>query len=41
MKRVITLLTLCCLSYVAGYAQDEVKVVIPMTICANYALRTF
>ena len=38
MKRVIILLTLCCLSYAAAYAQDEVKVVIPTTKCTNYAL---
>lgn len=38
MKRLIILLTLCCLSYAAAYAQDEVKVVIPTTKCANYAL---
>lgn len=38
MKRLIILLTMCCLSYAALYAQDEVKVVIPTTKCTNYAL---
>ena len=38
MKRLIVLLTLCCLSYAAVYAEDDVKVVIPTSKGANYAL---
>ena len=38
MKRWIVLLVICSLSFVAVSAQDEVKVVIPATKGANYAL---
>ena len=38
MKKLIILLTMCCLSYTAIYAEDDVKVVIPSSKRANYAL---
>lgn len=38
MKRLIVLLTMCCLSFAAIYAEDDVKVVIPTNKSANYAL---
>ena len=38
MKKLIILLTMCCLSYAAIYAEDDVKVVIPTNKSANYAL---
>ena len=38
MKRFIVLLAMCCLSYAAIYAEDDVKVVIPTNKSANYAL---
>ena len=38
MKRLIVLLTMCCLFYTAIYAEDDVKVVIPTNKSANYAL---
>lgn len=38
MKKLIILLTMCCLSYTAIYAEDDVKVVIPTSKSANYAL---
>ena len=38
MKKLIILLTMCCLSYAAIYAEDDVKVVIPTSKSANYAL---
>ncbi len=38
MKKLIILLTMCCLSYAAIYAEDDVKVVIPTNKSTNYAL---
>lgn len=38
MKRLLILLTISCLSYSAVYADDDVKVVIPTSKGANYAL---
>ena len=38
MKRWIVLLAICSLSFAAVSAQDEVKVVVPATKGANYAL---
>ena len=38
MKRFIVLVTICCLSFAAIYAEDDVKVVIPTNKSANYAL---
>ena len=38
MKRFIVLLTMCCLSFAAIYADDEVKVVVPTNKSTNYAL---
>ena len=38
MKRFIVLVTICCLSFAAIYAEDDVKVVIPTNKSTNYAL---
>lgn len=38
MKRFIILVTICCLSFAAIYAEDDVKVVIPTNKSTNYAL---
>ncbi len=38
MKRFIVLLTICCLSFAAVYAEDDVNVVITTNKSANYAL---
>lgn len=38
MKRLIVLLAMCCLSFAAIYAEDDVKVVIPTNKSTNYAL---
>ena len=38
MKKLIVLLTICCLSFAAIHAEDDVKVVIPTSKSTNYAL---
>lgn len=38
MRRLIILLAMCCLSFAAIYAEDDVKVVVPTNKSANYAL---
>ena len=38
MKKLIILLTMCCLSYAAIYAEDDVKVVVPTSKNTSYAL---
>ena len=37
-KKFIVLLAICCLSFAAIHAEDDVKVVIPTNKSANYAL---
>ena len=37
-KRFIVLLAICCMSFAAVYAEDDVKVVVPTNKSANYAL---
>lgn len=37
-KRFIVLLTICCLSFAAIHAEDDVKVVVPTSKSTNYAL---
>ena len=38
MKKLIVLLTICCLSFAAIHAEDDVKVVVPTSKNTNYAL---
>ena len=38
MKKLIVLLTICCLSFAAIHAEDDVKVVVPTSKSTNYAL---